>query len=307
MRRALLALLLSMAGPLQASPQAQAWLARVAPALETLDFQGTVVHASLGRMDTFRVYHRRDGGVERERLVAVSGPPRELIREGERVLFHGGDDRAMAFDLGQGGRWSPALAVSQAAGLRGYLAQLGGQGRVAGLPAQAVELRPRDHWRYGYRVWIEPASGFPLRVDLLDGEGGSLEQVAFTELALGRRPSDADLGAGIGGFAPAPGQAAVADVAPGWGVPAPPPGFELRAARRWPGGEHLLYGDGLASVSVYVESADAGWSGASSIVRGSVNARAYWVDGWRVLAIGKVPAATVDHFARSVRPVAKDG
>jgi hypothetical protein len=34
-----------------------------------------------------------------------------------------------------------------------------------------------------------------------------------------------------------------------------------------------------------------------------VNAQSVWRGGRRVLAIGKVPAATVDHFARNVQHV----
>lgn len=306
--RALLALLLSLAGPLQAAPSAEAWLARVAPALRELDYQGTLVYVVPGRMETFRVYHRRDGERERERLVAVSGPEREVIRDSGRVTFIGSDAAPIAFELGQSGRWSPALALSEAAGLRSYRATLSGSSRIAGYAAQGVELLPRDGWRYGYRLWLERESGFPLRVDLLDEAGATLEKIAFTDLQLGRRPSDADLHPAAAAVRPMKAPvSSLEDAAPRWHVPAPPEGFALRAARRWPGGEHLLYSDGLASVSVYLESADAGWNGASSIRRGAVNGRAYWVDGWRVLAIGKVPAATVDHFARSVRPSRDDG
>ncbi len=308
MTRALLALLLSLAGPLQAAPSAEAWLARVAPALSELDYQGTLVYVVPGRMETFKVYHRRDGERERERLVAVSGAVREVVRDDGRVIFQGSDAAPIAFDLGPTGRWSPALALSDAAGLRGYRATLAGSARVAGHAAQAVELQPQDAWRYGYRLWLERESGFPLRVDLLGEAGVTLEQVAFTDLQLGQRPSEADLQPTAGATQPSkPPMASRQDAAPGWYVPAPPEGFTLRATRRWPGGEHLLYSDGLASVSIYLEAADAGWNGASSIQRGAVNGRAYWVDGWRVLAIGKVPAVTADHFARSVRPSRDDG
>ena len=308
MKRTLLALLLMLAGPLQAAASAEAWLERIAPALRQLDYQGTLVYVAGGRVETLQVFHRNDGGRERERLVALSGPPREVIRDGDKVMCIGTGQVPVAYDLRQAGRWSQALALSEAVRRLGYRVRLAGEGRVAGHAAQVIDVAATDRWRYGYRLWIERKSGLPLRVDLIGGDGDTVEQVAFTELRLGVRPTDADLlpsaAAELSRVSALP--AGDRD-APGWRVPQPPPGFELRAARYRSEGLQLLYSDGLASVSVYVEKAGAGLRGATSTRRGAVHARSYWVDGWHVLAIGKVPAVTVDRFARSVRAVDADG
>jgi len=307
-RAACLALLLALASPLQASEGAAEWLARIGPALRGLDYQGTLVHVSGGRMESVRVYHRRDGERERERLVALGGPPREVIRDGGKVMCLGGGEGPLAFDLGSPGRWSPALALSEAGDLSGYRATLAGSGRVAGLAAQRIDIIASDGWRYGYRLWLERDTGLPLRVDLVDELGGTVEQVAFTQLDLGHRPSDADLApsSAVGLVTVAP-LSADRSVTPDWRVPSPPPGFRLRSARRDTDGLQLLYSDGLASVSVYVERGDPRLRGASATKRGAVHAHTYRMDGWHVLAIGKVPAATVAHLARTVRAVETDG
>lgn len=303
-----LALLLALPG-LALAADAAAWLARVGPALRGLDYQGTLVVVADGRVETLRVFHAVRDGRERERLVALSGPPREVVRDGSRVMCIGTGERPVAYDLDQAGRWSVALAVSEAAGLSAYRARLAGEGRVAGHAARQVELLAADRWRYGYRLWLEDNTALPLRVDLLDGQGRVIEQVAFTELALGHTPDEADLAPSAG--VPLQRYASLPPVERsevGWRVPAPPAGYRLRAARPLPGGgAHLLYSDGLASVSVYVEPAADALRGGLRQQRGAVHARSFWVDGWQVLAIGKVPAATVDHFARTVRPVRDDG
>ncbi|MFH1600847.1 MAG: MucB/RseB C-terminal domain-containing protein [Pseudomonadota bacterium] len=310
MKRLLLAAALVLLAPVAlAATDAASWLARVGPALRGLDYQGTLVVVAGGRVDTLRVFHRVDEGRERERLVALSGPPREVIRDGSRVMCIGTGDAPVAYDMGQAGRWSEALAISEAAGLAGYQARLGGGGRVAGHAVQRVDVLATDPWRYGYRLWLEKRSGLPLRVDLLDGQGRSIEQVAFTDISLDQRPSDADLApsapAELERVSPLPSH----DGKPaGWHVPAPPAGFLLRATRPLADeGVHLLYSDGLASVSVYVERVGGGLRGDSRRQRGAVHARSFWLDGWQVLAIGKVPAATVDRFARTVRAVPADG
>jgi sigma-E factor negative regulatory protein RseB len=241
--------------------------------------------------------------------VTQSGPRRELVRSDQRVMLVGAEaGSAVAYDSNPGGKWNPAERFADAARLEGYRARLGGSERVAGYSAQVVELAAKDGWRYGYRLWLEKKSGLPLRLALLDGAGRTLEQVAFTALELGRTPADADLrSSGNDSMhrvqALAPG--VVSD--PGWRVGNPPPGYSLRSARRLGKAVQLLYGDGLASVSVYIEPAPAGAAGQSASRSGAVNAQAVWKGGRRVLAIGKVPAATVEHFARHVQPAPPAG
>ena len=67
MRLAGLLLLWLLAAPLHAAT-AEAWLGKVAQALKTLDYRGTVVVVADGRVETLRVLHRYDGGRERERM-----------------------------------------------------------------------------------------------------------------------------------------------------------------------------------------------------------------------------------------------
>ena len=65
----------------------------------------------------------------------------------------------------------------------------------------------------------------------------------------------------------------------------------------------LLYSDGLAGVSVYIEPVAQKLRGESAARRGAVNVHSIWQDGRRVVAIGKVPAATVELFARQTHPL----
>jgi sigma-E factor negative regulatory protein RseB len=288
---------------------AASWLDQIGKALREQNYQGTLVMVAGGRIETLSIYHAYADGVERERLVTLSGPRRELVRSDQQVMLVGAEaGSAVAYDANPGGKWNPAARFADAARLEGYRARLGGTERVAGHAAQVVELSARDGWRYGYRLWLEKKSGLPLRLALLDGNGRTLEQVAFTEIDLGRVPSEDDLRpAGRESLHRVqtldPG--VVSD--PGWRVAAPPPGFSLRSARRLGPAVQLLYSDGLASVSVYIEPVARGTAGQSAARNGAVNAQSVWKGGRRVLAIGKVPVATVEHFARNVQPAPKDG
>ncbi len=283
--------------------ESSAWLAKIGVALRENDYQGTLVQTAGGRIETVAVYHAYDNGHERERLVTLSGPHREVIRNDKLVMCVGTGDIPVAYDAGLGGTWNPGQVFADVEHLQGYQASLGAVGRVAGLDAQIVELRAKDAWRYGYRFWLEKSSGLPLQIALLDGNGRVLERIFFTQLRLGHRPTDAELdpstSEGLRRVQTlSPGQ----ESDPGWRVASPPAGFSLRAARRLGPAVQLLYSDGLANISVYVEPVAPNASGATAAHLGAVTARSYWRGGRRVVAIGKVPELTIDYFARNVQP-----
>lgn len=286
------------------SKDADDWLARIGPALIEENYQGTLVIVSGAKMDTLGVFHAYDGGHERLRLVTLAGPHREVIRDDKMVMCIGTGIDAVAYDADTNGRWNPAGQFADAGKLEGYRAKLGNRGRVANRDAQIVDLQPRDDWRYGYRLWLDQATGLPLRIALV-GEGGfALEQMAFTQFQVGTRPADADLRPSTQqGLQRVQTLGAGPQADPGWRVADPPAGFRLRSARRLGESVQLLYSDGLASVSVYVEPIAANQQGESAMSRGAVNVHARWGGGRRITAIGKVPATTVERFARQARAV----
>jgi sigma-E factor negative regulatory protein RseB len=68
--------------------------------------------------------------------------------------------------------------------------------------------------------------------------------------------------------------------------------------------QHLIFSDGFASVSVFIEPAPArGPSPPESSSVGAANAFSTQVSGHVVTAVGEVPSATVREFATSLAPV----
>jgi len=283
------------------------WLERIGPALAQQDYQGTLVTVSGNSMDTLAVYHAWDHGRERMRLVALTGPKREVIRSEGMVMCIGTGLGAAGYDGDSAGRWNPAQKFAGAGKLPNYSAILGTKkGRVAARDCQVVDLQPKDQWRYGYRLWLDHDTGLPLRIALLDEGGRPLEQMAFTELRASK-PSDADLQPstteGLRRVQTLQVNRVAAD--PRWRVEPPPAGFTLRGGRRLGDSVQLLYGDGLASVSVYIEPVAGAQQGETRARRGAVNVHTSFGNGRRIVAIGKVPAATVTYFARHVVPEGK--
>ncbi|NIP19088.1 MAG: hypothetical protein GWM87_13725 [Xanthomonadales bacterium] len=94
---------------------------------------------------------------------------------------------------------------------------------------------------------------------------------------------------------------------PRWQPDSLPPGFRLAAhSHQEEAGEnvfeHLVYSDGLASVSVYIEKRagkDKGVQGLSRI--GTANAFSRDLGSRQVTVIGEVPAATVRAIGEAIR------
>jgi sigma-E factor negative regulatory protein RseB len=301
-----------LAGLLLAAPgwaqDAPAWLTRMGQALNGLDYHGDLVYLHGGQLESLRIFHAADPAGARERLVALSGAPREVVRAGGQVTLIGSGPRAAVY--GEPGTLPPqflaVLGQDPQRLLEHYTLALGGTDRVASLPSQVLEVRPRDVYRYGYRLWLENDTGMLLKSVRFGADGRPVEQLMFTRIVLRERPSDADLagtpaaGAAVNALTlPAPG----AGRASAWAVADAPAGFALTLQQPQSGldSEHLIYSDGIASVSVYVEPltrAAPAFTGLSN--RGSVNLFGRVLDGHQITVLGDVPAATVERFAQGV-------
>lgn len=301
-RLALFALLLL---PLAAAAEsAEDWLARMTRALATVDYEGTLVYLDGSRVETLKVF--RSARQERERLVTLSGTHREIVREGDTLICIGAGLPTVAYEGSPLARWQAAADAVQAGLIPDYTLRLLGRERVAGYPAQALALMPRDDLRYGYRVWLDVQTALPLRIDLIavDAKAPPLEQLMFSEVAIGKTPAAADLQPSVGEytrhFSLSAGHGASADT-DGWQVRDLPPGFELRTSTHNDGGIQLMYSDGLASVSVYIEPGRGNGADASAARAGAVHAHSLKLGDRHVYVIGKVPARTVERFARGVQ------
>lgn len=311
------ALLALVVAPAQADDEVGEWLDRMARAIDSLNYRGTLVHMRDGRVDTLRVIHRADENGIRERIYSVDGQPREVLRDGSRVRTLIAGDQPLVVQGGIGTRLLPNLPVSQLSSpIVAYRMRFAGSERVAGMQARIIEIRPRDQFRYGHRLWLEERTGMLLRSALLDRRGGVLQKMTFVEIELGVRISDQEL-------APDP---AVRDAAGArmdeQTVPEPAAAAELRKATwkpaRLPDGfrlasvgqgmnpddrafEHLLFSDGLASFSVYVEEAGrpVGSERIESI--GPVHVYTGMVEKHRVTVVGEVPSATVALVAKELQ------
>jgi sigma-E factor negative regulatory protein RseB len=195
---------------------------------------------------------------------------------------------------------------------RSYVLKLGGTGRIAGQSVRNLEVKPRDAYRYGYSLWLEEHSALLLKWQLVDSNGKALAKLMFTDLRMGSEvdPDELNSKSALKKFRTVesrlPAGREQTLTTPHWRPARLPPGFELTAHRYFgprDSGmyEHLVYSDGLAAVSVYVESGGSAEAQDPGLSRhGTTHAFSKSADGVVITVVGDVPAATVELIGEAI-------
>ena len=294
------------------SGQAREWLERMSAAMSQMSYQGTFVYVRDGAVETMRITHVADDSGVRERLYSVSGPHREVIRDRKGVRCVLRDSAAVVEDQFIASSYFPELPLSIIdSESAGYRLETGGEARIAGHPARRVTILPEDSFRYGYDFWLEEHTGLLLKWELFDAEHKPIAKLMFTDFAIGSAvdmdelESDSHAEDFVEMKTFSMQKTVVTRSKPRWQPAKLPPGFQLTSHNHKAGEdviyEHMVYSDGLAAVSVYVEqqgTESAVKSGVSQL--GTNNAYTRTQGDLQITVIGEVPALTVKAIANEM-------
>jgi len=314
---ALAAFLLTSAPMLAADPpgDAGAWLERMSAAMSQMSYQGTFVYVQGEEVETMRITHVSDETGVRERLVSVSGVQREILRDSNGVRWVQSDDQSVMNDPAFDRSFFPEIPLRPSDETNVlYSLRLGDIERIAGHSGRQVRIIPKDKFRYGYTLWLEEQSALLLKWELLNSRNKRLAKLMFTDLRIGSEVDLKELNSSSqlkefqtldSGLPPSE---SLSHINPKWQVSKLPAGFHL-TAHRFLGKkdlgtyEHLVYSDGLAVVSVYIESNNEEVSmeetGISKM--GTTHAFSRVENGVLITVVGDVPAITVKTFGESVQ------
>ena len=289
------------------------WLDRMASVVNTMDFEGTVLRSRGGQLQTLKVTRRIVDGVVREKLVSQEGNGLEIIRNGNEVFCILPDKKSVLVEY-----WNDdvtlfsTLPSSELQFGSAYDLSVVREERVAGRRAMLLAVRPHDGFRYGHRIWLDRATGFPLRTELVGGDGALIEQLKFADINLSPTIPEAALEPSfdLDGFTwyPEPVKEASEAIEADWLSDDLPPGFRLisSTAETLPDSDarvtHLMYSDGLASISVFIAPSTGDATRPRGALDGASNSHSVELEDAVVTAIGQVPQATVRRVAISVRP-----
>ncbi|MBC7944983.1 MAG: transcriptional regulator, partial [Burkholderiales bacterium] len=170
----------------QQAPEGLAWLQKIARSARELNYAGTFVYQHGNQVETSRITHFVDAAGEHEKLEALDGSPREIIRNNDQVMCYFPDAKTVKVDKRSASRTFPALLPEQLTGLaNNYQIRIGSQNRIAGHDCQVVILEPKDKLRYGHRFCAAIDSGLLLKAKMLNERNDVVEQFAFTQLTIG--------------------------------------------------------------------------------------------------------------------------
>jgi sigma-E factor negative regulatory protein RseB len=326
---AALALALLVSLPLHAGDgeDARLWVRKMNEALANRNYDGVFIHQYGDRREMLRIVHRVKDGRRSERLVSIDGPGREFIRDGNNTTYYFPDRKlAVIFEhRPENVGFIGGLPVLDGDIAANYDVHTLERQRMHSRLVRHISVTARDDFRYGYRVWIDEASAMPVKTQLVDTNGVVLEQIIFASLNTPATIDDDQLRPEVSteGFKwmkRTPSDKVVPD-ALAWNARTLPPGF-----RRSEGGvgslpglprpaAHLMFTDGVAVVSVFIENPEkpGGESSRSSVAGaplgaaqvGAASAFTVMIDGHRVTAVGEVPPVTAKGIAEALRPVAR--
>lgn len=309
---------LCIAGPAAAGDTGESqdglgWLRKMASASRQLNYVGTFVYRSSLQSETSRIVHFvNSAGGEFEKLETLDGPLREVIRTNDQLTCYLPNSKTVIVEKRIPRRF-PALLPTQITDLSdSYAVHTEGTDRVAGNECQVIVLEPKDRLRYGHYFCAEKNSGLPLRSRTYNEKKELLESFAFTQLTIGgsfrrelvksryaAKSKDWKVDRSAIPVAESP-----ADT--GWVMAGQLPGFkkttELKRhiAGRATTVAHIVFSDGLAAISVFIEPLPGTKVTPQLSHQGAVNIYSGPVSDYLVTALGEAPAATVMQVAKSL-------
>jgi sigma-E factor negative regulatory protein RseB len=290
---------------------AMAWLKKIAAASRQLNYAGTFVYQHGRQMESSRIVHMSGANGENEKLETLDGPPREIIRNNENVTCYVPDSKTVIIEK-RTSRQFPALVPEQLTGITdNYVVTKGGQDRVAGYDCQIIALEPKDNLRYGHHYCAELGSGLALRSRTLNEKGGMVDLFVFTQLTIGSGVTKDLLKSRFAAashtwhvdHAALDLREAATDSR--WEFKSPLAGFRklTEMKRSIPGRaapvSHIVYSDGLAAVSVFLEPMPQTPPAAGATYQGAVNMYVKSSGDQMVTVVGEAPAGTIKQIAES--------
>lgn len=289
----------------------QDWIDRMGNAVQVTNYEGTVVRVRDGNVDTFKVVHTVKDGVIREKVVIQDGNGLEIIRNGNEVHCILPDRESVLVE--EWNNQSTLFSTLPSSDIRfgnEYDVLIKDFERVAGRKSAKLAILPHDNYRYGYRIWLDIETGFPLQTQLIGDDNQPLEHVKFADISIEQDIQSSALDPSYSTdnwkWYAEPRLTMKREVQSEWLADEVPSGFRVVSTQQkiLPDVDdpltHIVYSDGLVTVSVFISPVSDGMEPRRSSV-GASNSYSAVRDGYRITAVGQVPQVTVEQIAKSMR------
>ncbi|MDG2501639.1 MAG: MucB/RseB C-terminal domain-containing protein [Porticoccaceae bacterium] len=287
-------------------------MARMAKASKELSYRGLFTYEFRGNLTSVKVVHIVRDGQTYERIVHMDGPAREVVRRSDDM------DCMRASDMLLRGSVLKINDNNYSHLQDFYNFYTSGDTRIAGRDVSVVNVIPKDKYRYGYIIAIDKETGLMLQSVLINGQGKPMERFQFVDISIGvdlnnvaftselSTSDDIDVDQSDCLEANQQAQVSSSEWVPKW----LPPGFVLSSYQPTDesGQESLMYTDGLAVFSVFIDSAeksgdlppvDANLGATVAVLtKGVFNNQRY-----AICVVGEIPRSTAREIAKAISPL----
>jgi sigma-E factor negative regulatory protein RseB len=296
-----------------AGGDAIAWLQRIYSSTERLSYTGTFVYQHGEQVESSRITRIVDATGVHERLEALDGTPREIVRVNEEVQCYLPQTMTLKIERQVSTKPFAGMRADATELAQHYHIRKGETERIAGYDCQSIVLAPKDNLRYGHKLWADLATGMLVKAKTFNEKHEVVEQFTFTELQIGGRIERDRVKSRFAGkgrdwrierAAMVPADLARA----GWLLGTLPAGYrKVTEMKRSLGASvdvgHIVVSDGLAAMSIFIEplAAKPPVAPLGPSRQGAVNVYTRTVDGHLVTVVGEVPAESVKLVANTLQ------
>lgn len=286
------------------------WLSKLKSALTESEFQAGIVTLKGEKTESFQWLHGvQNDGQEIERISPLIGGGVTTVRRGDTVAFIEPNKEPFAMKSSSIRNFIPPIFYKDVAELSdSYQFVLVSKSQIAGRSAQLIRIESIRRHTYNYWVWIDVASGLPLRLAFVDEKGDVKEQVLMTHLTIdGNLKQEIDKLAKIVLPEPAKNNIAQHSETNNWQMSWLPQGFELIKSDRHhvsisrEVSDYYLYSDGLVEMSIYVQRPLESFNSPIVLQDGATSFAMVRSNGFDVTVIGKLPPEVAIKVASSVQ------
>ncbi|HBZ17369.1 sigma-E factor regulatory protein RseB [Pantoea sp. NPDC088449] len=283
-----------------------ALLQQMEQASQNLNYEFAYINVSRLGIESLRYRHAVIDNRIFAQLLQMDGPRREVIQRGNDISY---------FEPGLDPFSLPGNHIIDA--LPGLMfadfSRLGeaydfipvGRSRMADQLCEVVRIVSRDGTRYSYVVWLDVDTKLPLRIDLLDRDGETLEQFRVISFAVDEGVRNLMQGLEKANLPPSLSLPAGDKVELSWQPNWLPAGMKLisQSRRDIPSMnktvESRLYSDGLFSFAINITPADKS-SSVQALRTGRRTVQTEVRDNREITVVGELPPATAKRIADSI-------
>lgn len=286
------------------------WLQRMAEAIVVQNYSAVVMYGDNGRWESALIRQAHHDDVRIQRTDYLTGPARAQTRTGnDLVCTHEGPHTPGI---------TPDVLKPFNSRLFSYSDSLeelysarrlpGNDTRIAGRSALAISVTPVYPDRYGYLVWLDTETALPLKAEVLNLESEVLQRFQFASLDIGVNSPISELTDTDAGHTVHlnEGDEAAAEVESEWVPDWLPDGFVMQRYRVAGHSERMMFSDGLAAFTLFVDPTSEQHSISMSHQWGPVSATVKEVRHgdrrYRLSAVGELPTPVLIQVLDSVSP-----